>query len=232
MTKTVSAIRHVHFEDLGLLETVLRARGVEVCYHNAWDADLRGVVEADLLVILGGPISVNDTDAYPFLKDEIALATHRIQREQPILGLCLGAQIMAKAAGGQVARGPTKEIGWAPLTISDEGMTTAFAQLADTTVLHWHGEVCVLPPGIPSLARTQACDMQAFEINGNALGLQFHAEVGVHGIEPWLIGHTVEIETAGLTVEQLRDDTKRYGPMLEAPGTRFFESWLNSIGLT
>ncbi len=231
MTRRISAIRHVHFEDLGLLEPLFSARGFEIRYHNAWDADLRGVVEADLLIILGGPISVNDTGAYPFLKDEIALAAHRIARKLPILGLCLGAQIIAKAIGGEVRPAAQKEIGWGPLELTAQGQGSLLSHLADAPVLHWHGEVCELPNDIPSLARTEACAIQAFQVGATCLGLQFHAEAGTTGIEPWLIGHTLEIETTpGVTVEKLRDDTRRFGPALEKSGTRFFEAWLDSHG--
>ncbi|MEO1017162.1 MAG: glutamine amidotransferase [Pseudomonadota bacterium] len=232
MTKRVAAIRHVHFEDLGLLEPLLRNRGFDLTYHNAWDADLRGVVDADLLVILGGPISANETDEYPFLKDEIAVAAHRLARRQATLGLCLGAQIITRAIGGTVKPGPEKEIGWAPLEITSQGEATPLIHLANTPVLHWHGEICMLPDGIVSLARTLACDVQAFAVGDTGLGLQFHAEAGTSGIEPWLIGHTLEIaQAAGKSVVQLREDTQRFGSELEKAGALFFNAWLDQAGL-
>ncbi len=232
MNKRVSAIRHVHFEDLGLLASILEARGFEILYQDAWAADFQSGADADLLVILGGPISVNDIVNYPLLKKEIALASRRIAKDQPTLGLCLGAQIMTKAIGGTVGPGPEKEIGWMPLQLTTAGAISPLAQLQNVRVLHWHGEVCNLPQGIPSLASTAACRNQAFSIGEKCLALQFHAEVGTDGIEPWLIGHTLEIEsTKGVTVSQLRTDTARFGSALGKAGTRFFQAWLDGIGL-
>ena len=101
MNKQAVAIRHVAFEDLGLLETILRQRGFDISYQDAWDLDPAAAEAADLTVILGGPISVNDTENYPFLDAEIAITQTRLDRGGPTLGLCLGAQIMAKAIGGK-----------------------------------------------------------------------------------------------------------------------------------
>lgn len=178
MKKCALVIRHVHFEDLGLLAPLLEARGFEIRYNEAWDAGVDAAVDADLAVLLGGPISVNDTSDYPFLKAEIALSARRIARVRPLLGLCLGAQIIAKAAGGAVRPGPEKEIGWAPLRLTTKGLASPVVHLQDVSVLHWHGEVCDLPDGIPTLASTAACRNQAFQVGHKCLALQFHAEAG------------------------------------------------------
>ncbi len=232
MNRRASVIRHVHFEDLGLLEPLLEARGFQVRYHEAWDADVDAATDADLVVLLGGPISVNDTEDYSFLNNEIALAEQRIARGRPLLGLCLGAQIICKAAGGTVRPGGEKEIGWAPLRLTTEGLASPLVHLRDVSVLHWHGEVCDLPGHIPPLAGTAACRNQAFHVGDTCLALQFHAEAGAQGIEPWLVGHTLEIEQAdGVTVPRLRSDTATFGPDLEEAGTRFFSAWLDAIGL-
>lgn len=229
MNRRASVIRHVHFEDLGLLEPLLEARGYEVEYNDAWNADFDAADKADLVVLLGGPISVNDTDDYPFLDSEIALAAARLARDRPLLGLCLGAQIIAKASGCAVRPGPEKEIGWAPLRLTAEGLASPLVHLQDVSVLHWHGEICHLPDAMPVLASTPACRNQAFQVGKRCLALQFHAEAGVRGIEPWLVGHTLEIEQADtVSVRQLRADTETFGPRLEHAGTRFFEAWLDS----
>src|ERR1700728_4251559 len=129
MIKKCLAVRHVAFEDLGLLGPLVAGRGYGVRYHDAgaqpFDADT--LLAPDLVIVLGGPIGVYERDTYPFIADEIAAITARLHAEKPILGICLGAQMMAAALGAKVAPGPVKEIGWAPLTLTAEGNNSALA---------------------------------------------------------------------------------------------------------
>jgi GMP synthase (glutamine-hydrolysing) len=227
----VTAIRHVAFEDLGLLEPLLEILGFEITYVNAWELDRQAAEMADLVVFLGGPISVNDEADYPFLKDEIAIAKTRLAASRPTLGICLGAQILARAISGSVHPGPAKEIGWAPISLTDAGQASVLAPLRDIPVLHWHGEVCELPTKVDSLAHTPACATQAFIPGPNALALQFHIEAGADGIEPWLVGHTGEIsQTPGVTVAELRADTNRRGSALRNATAEVFQRWFAEIG--
>lgn len=112
--RSVIALRHIAFEDLGLLAPVLDREGWDIGYRDASLDDLRdaSLREAELLVVLGGPIGIYETDSYPFLVTEIALIEQRLSRNLPVLGICLGAQLMAKALGSRVYAGPVKEIGW------------------------------------------------------------------------------------------------------------------------
>jgi GMP synthase (glutamine-hydrolysing) len=226
------AIRHVAFEDLGILDPILRARGFVISYFDAWDLDEQRAQDADLLVFLGGPISVNDTGDYPFLTTEIALARTRIGVRRPTLGICLGAQILARAVGGSVRLGPVKEIGWAPVSLTATGRASVLAALDGVSVLHWHGEICELPPGIEPLAHTPDCPVQAFALGPCALALQFHVEAGADGIEPWLVGHTGEISaTPGVTVAELRANTEQYGPAVQPAAEAMFHRWLSEQGI-
>lgn len=229
----VTAIRHVAFEDLGLIAPLLKDLGLETTYANAWELDKQAAEMADLVVFLGGPISVNDEVNYPFLLDEIELAKTRLAAARPTLGICLGAQILARAIGGSVYPGPAKEIGWAPIALTDTGQASVLAPLRDVPVLHWHGEVCELPPKVDSLAHTPACAAQAFIPGPNALALQFHIEAGADGIEPWLIGHTGEIaQSPGVTVARLRADTNRHGSALRTAAVEVFQRWFAEIGFS
>lgn len=228
---TIYAIRHLAFEDLGLLQPLLTERGATIAYGDAWAIDRDAARAADLLVILGGPISTNDTTAYPFLETEIALAGERLETGRPLLGICLGAQIIARAVGGTVEPAPTPEIGWAPVRLTAAGQASVLRHLEGVSVLHWHGENCDVP-GLASLAETKACPVQACQPTASALALQFHAEAGGNGIEPWLVGHCHEIgATPGISVADLRRDTAHHGPRLQDAARAMFGEWLDNVGL-
>jgi len=230
------AIRHVAFEDLGSFARVLRARGFRVAYRDAGRHDI-GALDAlapDLVVVLGGPIGAYEENVYPFLRDELRLIERRLAAKRPVLGICLGAQLMARALGARVHPGRAKEIGWSALTLTPEGARSPLGFLAPekTKVLHWHGDTFELPKGATRLAATDPCANQAFALGRRALALQFHAEVSAKIIETWLIGHAHEIgATPGVTVEQLRADTARFAPALAAQGPRCFAAWLDGAGL-
>ena len=228
-------IRHVAFEDLGSFAEPLAGQGYRVDPIEAGVDDLNGadVRTADLLVVLGGPIGAGDERQYPFLADELRLLEGRLADDRPTLGICLGAQLMARALGEPVYSAGRKEIGWAPLSLSDAGRASALRHLAaeKTAVLHWHGDTFDLPCDAVHLAATPVCENQAFLWGARGLALQFHPEVTAAGLERWFIGHTLEIETtSGISVAQLRDATHRFGPSLLSQGPAFFREWLTQVG--
>ena len=227
------AIRHVPFEDLGSFAPVLRERGFAVAYRDAGLDDLgaRELVDADLLIVLGGPIGVYEAKDYPFLKGEIAAVERRLELGRPVLGLCLGAQIMAKALGARVYQGKRKELGWSPLALTDAGRNSALAALGPrTAVLHWHGDTFDLPRGAELLGSTPLYHNQVFAWRNHALALQFHIETTVRGLERWFIGHALEIAaTRGVKLERLRRQTRRLGPRLEERGPRVLKAWLDGL---
>jgi GMP synthase (glutamine-hydrolysing) len=178
MAKACLAVRHVAFEDLGLLGPLVSARGYDIHYHDAGIErfDATTLIAPDLVVVLGGPIGVYEAETYPFITGEIAAIAARLAANKPILGICLGAQMMAAALGARVAPGPVKEIGWAPLTLTAAGETSVLAPLGTSPVLHWHGDNCDLPAGCERLAATPHCPVQAFARTPSQLALQFHLE--------------------------------------------------------
>ena len=233
---TVLALRHVPFEDLGLLAPILEEAGAGIRYVEVPTADLTQIdIKApDLVVVLGGPIGAYEDDDYPFLKPEIALIESRLRADLPTLGLCLGSQLMARALGARVYKGPAKEIGWSALALTDAGKTSSLKHLdgAKTAVLHWHGDTFDLPDGATRLASTEICRNQAFSWGKSVLALQFHAEAMGRALEAWFVGHTGEIAaTEGISVKTLREDTARWTPVLEPLARRFFKEWLQSVGL-
>lgn len=230
---TALAIRHVPFEDLGTFAAVLRQRGFAVGYRDAGPDDLgaRELVDADLLIVLGGPIGVYETKAYPFLKGEIAVVERRLKLGRPVLGLCLGAQIMAKALGARVYKGKRKELGWSPLALTEAGRDSVLAEFgARTAVLHWHGDTFDLPRGAELLGSTPLYRNQAFAWGDHALALQCHIETTARGLERWFIGHALEIATTrGVKLERLRRETRRLAPRLEQRGPRVLRAWLDRL---
>jgi len=207
--KVVNVIRHLAFEDLGSFTSVLQARNIEINYIEAGYDDLSQIdaLSDELLVILGGPISVNDGDMFPFIETELALLRQRIAADKPTLGICLGAQLIATALGAAVYSGPVKEIGWYPLNLSEAGKDSALRYLGSEhcSMLHWHGETFDLPEGAQLLAFSEQYENQAFSYGRNILALQFHPEITQRGMEKWFIGHIGEImQTEGVSVAQLR----------------------------
>ncbi len=233
MPKTCLAVRHVAFEDLGLLGPLIAARGYDVRLHDAGvdRFDVQTLVAPDLVIVLGGPIGVYETAAYPFIGDEIAAVAARLASNKPMLGICLGAQMMAAALGARVAPGPLKEIGWAPLTLTAAGRASVLAPLGDNNpVLHWHGDNCALPAGCERLAATAHCPVQAFFRTPTQLALQFHLETEPARFETWLVGHTVELGKAGIDPREVRRQVHTLGPAAHALGGKVLAAWLDSIG--
>ena len=222
----VQVIRHVSFEGVGMIGDELARAGLAFDYLDPPRQPLSAVREARLLVVMGGPISVNDVDRFPYLADEIEVIRYRIEHGLPTLGICLGAQLIARALGAAVSPMAGPEIGWGSLALTDVGATSPLRHLAGP-VLHWHGEMFELPAGCPSLASTPVCANQAFAVEHHTLALQFHIEVGPGDLEHWLVGHVHELDHHRISVPRLRDDTLRYSRMALAAGRQLLSTWLS-----
>jgi GMP synthase (glutamine-hydrolysing) len=231
--RSAIAIRHVAFEDLGLLAKILDNAGWSVSFRDAAVDDLGdpAIAAADLLIVLGGPIGVYEVDAYPFLSKEIALLQRRLAQDRPTLGICLGCQLMARALGGRVFAGPVKEIGWGRVALTQEGRESCLAPLGDphARVLHWHGDTFDLPQGAVRLAANANYDNQAFRYAAHGLALQFHLEADARRLEEWFVGHASELAAAGLSVTQLRATTTGLAAVVEPQAERIFTKWLFEI---
>ena len=232
-SRTAVALRHVAFEDLGLLAPALREAGWDIAMREAPTDDLSdpAIVQADLLIVLGGPIGVGDGADYPFLGPEIDLVERRLRDHRPTLGICLGCQIMAKALGGRVYPGGAKEIGWGTLQLTEAGKASCLAPLSEpeAMVLHWHGDTFDLPRGATHLAASPIYPNQAFAHGRNALALQFHIEADPVRLESWYVGHTAELGAAGISVPRLRAATARAAPQAASRAARIFGRWLSGI---
>lgn len=172
----VRVLQHVPFEGLGGMAAWFDARGAHVEYTRLFESPvLPDPRSADMVVAMGGPMSVNDEQRYPWLSEEKAFLRCCIESGTPVLGVCLGAQLIAASLGARVFAGRHREIGWFPVEgVANGGEVFGFPERA--TVFHWHGETFELPPDAVHLARSAACEHQAFQIGRHVIGLQFHLE--------------------------------------------------------
>lgn len=228
--RSAVALRHVAFEDLGLLAPIMEREGWDVAFCEAAVDDLHhhSIKNTELLIVLGGPIGVYETGDYPFLNSEIALLEHRLARGLPTVGICLGSQLMAKALGGQVYKGNVKEIGWGRVDVTEEGRSSCLKALQgdEAVVLHWHGDTFDLPRGATRLASNRNYENQAFAYGRNALALQFHLEADPRQLEEWYVGHAIELAAAKVSVAELRAASKHHAKGLASLAETVFGSWL------
>jgi GMP synthase (glutamine-hydrolysing) len=234
--KLALAIRHVPFDSCGTLEDVLLERGFAVRYVEAGFEPLAelDLSAADMLISLGAPIAAYDESRYPWIRDELHLIERSIARLTPTLGICFGAQLVARALGSRVYPAPAPELGWKPLLLTEEGKVSPIAPLAPeaASLLHWHADTFDLPPQATLLASTPGVPHQVFGWGDHVIGFQCHPEFRASDIESWLIGHAFEIAgTDGGDVERLRRDTARFAPALVRQARGAFGDWLTAAGL-
>lgn len=231
--KTAIAIRHVMFEDLNGFTPALQAAGYRIRYLDIGDPTFcrnPDPADPDLLIILGGPIGAYEDIRYPFLKDELRLIEARLSTGRPLMGICLGAQLIARAAGANVFPTGTKEIGFAPITLTEAGAASCLRPFSRSPItLHWHGDTFDLPSGAVRLASTALCDNQAYSLGPSTIGFQFHPEATGAAIEAWLVGHAVELATADIDVATIRADAQRLAGELADKARAVAADWLAAL---
>jgi GMP synthase-like glutamine amidotransferase len=169
--------QHFPFEGLGSIEPWLKKSGFEITstrlYESSEFPDLKTI---NLLIVMGGPMSVSDEDKYPWLAAEKKFINETFKSGKPVLGICLGAQLIAGALGARVYQNKVKEIGWFPIYGIASNDTSLFNFPSKMDVFHWHGETFDLPPEATLLAKSDVCENQAFQLGKSVIGLQFHLE--------------------------------------------------------
>lgn len=170
-------LQHVAFESPGSIADWAQANNAVVTSTRFFESpQLPSVADVDFLVVLGGPMSVNDEQQLPWLKAEKRFVRTAVENEVPVLGVCLGAQLVANSLGARVYPNALKEIGW--FDVLRVAATPAQFEFPDRAeVMHWHGETFALPTGAVQLARSVACENQAFQLAKHVIGLQFHLEM-------------------------------------------------------
>ncbi len=172
-------LQHVPFEDLAAIGEWAAQKNFSVAgTHLYLDEKLPNVSDYDWLIILGGPMNIYEDAKYPWLAQEKELIREAIQKEKTVLGICLGAQLIAHALGARVTKNAFKEVGWHPIRFLPQIETSSFFKGFPETQMafHWHGDTFEIPQGCSHIASSEVCKNQAFEYAGNVVGLQFHLE--------------------------------------------------------
>ncbi len=173
----VHVLQHTSFEGLGNIAGWLEEQNASISHTRLYETQgFPSLDQVDLLIILGGPMSVNDEERLPWLKAEKLYIADAIRCNKPVLGICLGAQLIASALGARVYPAPSRELGWFPV-FGQPHPDADFSFPPSIDVFHWHGETFDLPPGAIRLASSEVCPNQAFQLGPHVLGLQFHLEV-------------------------------------------------------
>ncbi|MEE2962161.1 MAG: type 1 glutamine amidotransferase [Myxococcota bacterium] len=188
--KRILVFQHVPYEPLGTLDPLLKKAGFRIRYVNfSREPKANPSIEKyDGVVALGGPMNVGQVEDYPHLATEIRVLQKCIANEMPILGICLGAQLLSKALGGKVTPNPQREVGWYDVTLTEEGQKDPLLKHLEVShpIFQWHGDTFSIPPGATHLATTSTCTNQAFRYKDNIYGFQFHLEVDQSLIGRWL----------------------------------------------
>ncbi|MHB2153412.1 type 1 glutamine amidotransferase [Calditrichota bacterium GD2] len=181
----VHFLQHVPFETPGILTEALKDRA-DISFTRFFnDEALPRTSDLDLLVVMGGPMSVHDESAFSWLKAEKRFIEQVIDQGKRVLGICLGAQMLAEVLGARVFKGAHREIGWFDITRAPEVAPSSFAHFWPETItaFHWHGEMFEIPAGARCLAFSQACENQGFVFENRVWAFQFHLEVTPQVIE-------------------------------------------------
>jgi GMP synthase (glutamine-hydrolysing) len=230
--------QHVAVEPLGTLDALIRARGHRIRFHN-FERDPDAEPDVDRyrgLIVLGGPMNVEDQDRRPHLKTELNAIERALEQGKPVLGICLGAQLLAHVLGAPVQRHRQAEIGWYDLQVSADGRGDSVLGAVGERlpVFQWHSYSYDLPLGATHLARTETCEQQAFRFGNNAYGFQFHLEADEAVIERWLTlpSFRSELAAAGLPTDEqgIRAETAKLVAATRRSADAVFNNFLDLIG--
>ncbi|MCL4479411.1 MAG: gamma-glutamyl-gamma-aminobutyrate hydrolase family protein [Deltaproteobacteria bacterium] len=205
----------------------MKKRSIQYVYIDTWKDQMPSVPDMySGFIILGGPMGVYEKDKYPFIENELSLIRKAHDNGLPVIGICLGAQMIAQAFGGRVYRGVSKEIGWYRIRATEEGFgDTIFSTLGKwPMVFQWHGDTFELPKNAVLLAGSELYPDQAFKIDDRIYAIQFHLEVRDSDIKQWLEEYKTEISSLKNTidVDQILKDTEMYAGVLNRSGTKLF----------
>jgi GMP synthase (glutamine-hydrolysing) len=227
--RSICVIQHVACETPGIIADALKSRGLELRFARPFRGERipRRIGDYAGLLVMGGPMGVYEQTRHPFLRQEIRLIQDALSERRPILGICLGSQLLAAALDARVTRGKQKEIGWHPLTLGRAAARDALWRgLPESFVAyHWHGDVFELPRGATPLAWSKLTEHQAFRFGDSAYGLLFHLEVTEQIIRRMTRTFLGELREAGLNERQVLDGVAEHLPGLHTIGRAVFARW-------
>jgi GMP synthase (glutamine-hydrolysing) len=231
--KNIITIFHTPCEQLGTIMDVLSENSVNVKIVEVYNGDVVPLQMEDAhgLIIMGGPMSVYEEIQYPHLSHEVTLIQDALKRSLPVLGICLGSQLIAKALGAKVYPGKCKEIGWHLVRLHEAALHDPLfdEQTPFFQGFHWHGDIFDLPSGAIALAESELTKVQAFRYGGNVYGLLFHLEVDQETIAGMARAFPSDLQEAGLSLEDLVRQNERYVDDLRSTGGRVFREWVRLI---
>ena len=226
-------VQHTPVETLGTLGDALRRAGVPYEYVRTQEGEPVPQSAEGLggLVVLGGPMGVYETERYPHLEDEIRLIQDALECRVPVLGVCLGSQLLARALGSTVGPADAKELGWGRVETTEEASyDPLFGSLGGSfTAFHWHGDVFGLPEGAILLASSGPTPVQAFRFEERAYGLLFHLEVDEGLVRRMLDAFEDEAREAGEDPYEILRQTPEHLPQLMARAVRFYERFVRLL---
>lgn len=229
--KRALIIRHVPHEGVAGFRLPIEQAGYEIDRVDVSDPAFAtlDLVTPDLLIMMGGPMGVYEQDRYPWIACQLRRLRRRLESDRPTLGVCFGSQMIAAALGAPVFAGPIREVGFAPIELTQTGQASPLRHVAGVPVLHWHGDTFDLPDGVERLAGSSAYANQAFRRGASLLALQFHAEMGEDPrIEAWLEDEPY-IASAGTDAATVRADHDALGPAAVTAGRRLIGEWLKGL---
>lgn len=233
----ILVFQHVPYEPLGTLDPLLKEAGFRIRYVNfGREPESRPSLDGyEALVVLGGPMNSDQIDSFPNLHTEVELIREAVSKNKSVLGICLGAQLLAKAIGGSVARNETREIGWCDVALTEDGENDPVLSKFSTVqqVFQWHEDGIQLPSAALHLASSDASAVQAFRYGEHAYGFQFHLEVNRSLIERWLTvpanQPTLEAEKGRIDPDAIRGQTVASIDALESLSRDTFSRWIDQF---
>lgn len=231
MTRTALVLQHHNHITLGNLEPVLREHNYEIKIVDATSApfDEHEFEIADLLIVLGGHEGAYETDTHPYLKDELAVIRKRIDAKQPTFGVCLGAQLMAGALGGENYKGEKPDLGYQQLQLTQAGRESVIRHAEGVGMLEWHGDHFTLPEGATVLASSSAYPNEAFAIGDFGLAVQFHPEVTDEMHAQWSEDTDSLLAKEGVSRQEWERQRELHNDAMQVASNRMFSEWLDGL---